>query len=304
VQDKPPLGHVSETAWFDALDDDLPALRAALQHLLVDEPSADGVRLAGRLGTFWYFRSRTAEGRAWAERALEHAQLADPLSAALVRFTLAQLSCGGQDDLAEPHTAAALALLDRSPHPASRTIAEVATLLAHSLLAAGAVGRAEQVGARVQTVVRSAGADPELDLLAATTATLVTSGAGRSTDDQLTALHRRALELGNVLVASLVAGTGTVAAVRAGDPVRGLYWSDRVSAHRLTLGTSDGPVAAELSALVATRASSWTSAEEDTSSSEPSSARAASPALLSMSSAIRASMVCAAMMRQAVTGSV
>ena len=42
----------------------------------------------------------------------------------------------------------------------------------------------------------------------------------------------------------------------------------------------------------------------DDTSSEPSSARAASPALLSMSSAMRASMVCAAMIRQAVTGMV
>ena len=54
----------------------------------------------------------------------------------------------------------------------------------------------------------------------------------------------------------------------------------------------------------ATSASSCTSADDATSSSEPSSARAASPALLSISSAIRASMVCAAMMRHAVTGSV
>jgi peptide/nickel transport system substrate-binding protein len=54
----------------------------------------------------------------------------------------------------------------------------------------------------------------------------------------------------------------------------------------------------------ATRASSCTSADDDTSSSEPSSARAASPALPSISSAIFASIVWAAMMRHAVTGSV
>ena len=53
-----------------------------------------------------------------------------------------------------------------------------------------------------------------------------------------------------------------------------------------------------------TSVSSCTSADEETSSSDPSSALAASPALLSISSAIRASMVCAAMMRHAVTGSV
>jgi hypothetical protein len=53
----------------------------------------------------------------------------------------------------------------------------------------------------------------------------------------------------------------------------------------------------------ATSASCCTSADDNTSSSEPSSALAASPALLSISSAILASMVCAAMMRHAVTGS-
>jgi len=53
----------------------------------------------------------------------------------------------------------------------------------------------------------------------------------------------------------------------------------------------------------ATSASSCTSADEETSWSDPSSARAASPALLSISPAIRASMVGAAMMRHAVTGS-
>jgi hypothetical protein len=53
----------------------------------------------------------------------------------------------------------------------------------------------------------------------------------------------------------------------------------------------------------ATSASCCTSADDHTSS-EPSSALAASPALLSISSAILVSMVCAAMMRHAVTGSV
>jgi hypothetical protein len=256
VRNKPPLGHVTESQWFDALDDDLPAVRATLQHLLVDEPSAVGAWLTGRLGSFWYFRSKTVEGRAWAERALEHEQLADPLSAGLVRLTLAHhLSSGGQDDLAEPHIAAALALLDGRGHVASRTAAEALTLLAHSLVVAGAVGRARQVAERVQAMtvaVTAAGnADPELDLLAVTTATLVSSGTGGTTDAELGALHRRALDLGNVHVALLVAGMAIVAAIRAGDPARGRAWSDRMIAHRLVLGTSDGPVAFELRALVA-----------------------------------------------------
>ena len=52
----------------------------------------------------------------------------------------------------------------------------------------------------------------------------------------------------------------------------------------------------------ATSASSCTSADEEISSSEPSSALAARPALLSISSAIFVSMVCEAMIRHAVTG--
>ena len=50
-------------------------------------------------------------------------------------------------------------------------------------------------------------------------------------------------------------------------------------------------------------ASSCTESAEPTSTSLPSSARAARPALASISSAILASMVCAAMIRHAVTGS-
>gem|GEM_PF-4895177 len=60
--------------------------------------------------------------------------------------------------------------------------------------------------------------------------------------------------------------------------------------------------AARASLSSSTRASSWMSADDDTSESEPSRARAANPALPSMSVAIRASTVCAAMTRQAVTG--
>ncbi len=87
--------------------------------------------------------------------------------------------------------------------------------------------------------------------------------------------------------------------------------------HDLTVTTPETPTrppdalvdelygdAANASVNNATSASSCTSADDDTSSSEPSSARAASPALLSISSAILASMVWAAMMRHAVTGSV
>jgi len=244
---KPPLGHVAESAWFDALDDDLPTLRATLQDLLVEAPSAEGVRLAGRLGTFWYFRSKTIEGRTWAERALEAEHLADPLSAALVRLTLAHhLSSSGQDDLAVAHLTAASALLDGTGDALSRTVAEVQTLLAHSLVVAGALGPARAVAGSVAAAAHAAGADAQLHLLADTCAALVDSGTGLLGGEELTGLHGRALALGNVHVALLVAGMAVVTAIRSDDAATALCWSDRMIGHRLVLGTSDGPVAFEL----------------------------------------------------------
>ena len=65
-----------------------------------------------------------------------------------------------------------------------------------------------------------------------------------------------------------------------------------------------GTCASSASVRIATRVSTWTSTVEVSSSPAPSSARAARPALASMSSAILASIVWAAMIRQAVTGSV
>jgi DNA-binding SARP family transcriptional activator len=251
VRAKPPLGHVTESAWFEVLDDDLPALRATLQHLLVEAPSAEGVWLAGRLGSFWYFRSKSVEGRSWAERALEHEHLADPLSAALVRLTLAHLlSSGGLDDLADPHISTAFRLLDGSALATARIVAESQTLLTHALAISGAVDRAREVADRVRAVAGSS-TDPELHLFAQTCAAHVVSSDGLTTDEGLSTLHRRALDLGNVHVALLVAGMAIVAAIRDGDPARGLRWSDRMIAHRLTLGNTDGPVAFELRGLVA-----------------------------------------------------
>ena len=250
VRDEPPLGQVAQSAWFDALDDDLPALRATPHHLLVEAPSAEGVWLAGRLGSFWYFRSKSVEGRSWAERAVVCEHLADPLSAALVRFTLAHLLCsGGLHDLADPHIGTALVSLDASGLATARSVAESLTLLTHSLAMGGGADRAREVAERVRAVADASG-EPDLHLFADACAAHVARGDGRTSDGELAALHRRALDLGNVYVALLAAGMAVIAAIGDGDPVRGLAWSDRMVAHRLTLGNTDGPVALELRGLV------------------------------------------------------
>ena len=69
VDAAPRLGDAAEPDWFAALDDDLAALRATLQHCLADAPSALGVRVASRLGLYWYYRGMMVEARQWQERA-------------------------------------------------------------------------------------------------------------------------------------------------------------------------------------------------------------------------------------------
>ena len=122
-------------------------------------------------------------------------------------------------------------------------------LLAHSLLIAGDVEQARDVTRQVAAAA-DATADTELRLLADTCAILDDGATGRGTVADLAALHARAQRLGNVHVALLAAGVSIMAAVREGDLRAGLAWSDRMIAHRLVLGTSDGPVAFELRAVV------------------------------------------------------
>ena len=122
-------------------------------------------------------------------------------------------------------------------------------LLAHSLLIAGDVEQARDVTRQVAAAA-DATADTELRLLADTCAILDDGATGRGTVADLAALHARAQRLGNVHVALLAAGVSIMAAVREGVLRAGLAWSDRMIAHRLVLGTSDGPVAFELRAVV------------------------------------------------------
>ncbi|GAY12767.1 BTAD domain-containing putative transcriptional regulator [Pseudonocardia sp. N23] len=254
VRTKPRLGHAAESAWFDALDDDLPTLRATLQHLLVDSPGPAGVELVARLGPYWYFRSKGIEGRTWAERALGLEDVADPLPAALVRLTLAHhLAAADRVDLAEPHLDRAFALLDDTGAGTSRVVAEAAMLLAHSLFVADAADRGREVGARVAAAAAAAD-DPDLRLLADTCDAMAAGSAGDLTGVDPGELHERAVMLGNLHVALLVSGIGVIAAIRAGDVATGLEWSDRMIGHRLALGTSDGPVALELRAVLAAMA--------------------------------------------------
>lgn len=249
VAARPRLGLPAAAAWCDAVEDDLAALRATLQRTLVDEPGPRGVAIAARLGTYWYFRSKIVEGSAWTERALR-IEDADPLSRALVRLLLAHhLAEGGHPELAAPHLAAAIAAVDGTPDATSPVFLEALAMVAIGLWVARDVERARPVTARIAA---GAGDDPHLGLLAEVCAVLG-RGAQEALDPtsaDLDALHDRAVALQSRFAASVLAGTVSAAAARAGDVERGLRWSDRMIADRLVLGTTDAPVALELRATL------------------------------------------------------
>jgi predicted ATPase/DNA-binding SARP family transcriptional activator len=249
VTARPRLGLPAEWAWYDALDDDLAALRATLQRTLVDEPSPRGVAIAGRLGAYWYFRSKVVEGSTWTERALR-VEGADPLSRALVRLVLAHyLAEGGHPDLAAPHIAAALDAVEGGADARSPDFVEALVSLAVAFSTVRDVDRGRGITARITA---AAAGDPHLELLAEVCAAL-----GRGAVDALDAasaevesLHDRAVAQQNRYAAAVLSGAAAGAAARAGDVERGLLWSDRMIAHRLALGTTDAPVALELRAIL------------------------------------------------------
>ena len=64
------LAHGRQGRWVARLDAEHDNLRAALAWLAQTDDTATGVRLAGRLAWFWFYRNHWAEGRGWLERAL------------------------------------------------------------------------------------------------------------------------------------------------------------------------------------------------------------------------------------------
>ncbi len=75
----PHLRTRAEPEWMRRLDAEIDNFRAALDWALGEGQSALAVRLAGRLGRYWEFRSASAEGGRWLRAAIEAADDDVPL---------------------------------------------------------------------------------------------------------------------------------------------------------------------------------------------------------------------------------
>ena len=242
----PRLGDAAEPDWFAALDDDLAALRATLQHCLADAPSALGVRVASRLGLYWYYRGMMVEARQWQERAA--ATEGDPVDRAVVRLMLGgSLAMANRRDLALPHIEDGWAVGATCPPCAS---AKRWASSAGALFVAGDAG----LGARnteLVAAVAAATGDPTVGLLARLAAVPRDGGDGRARGTSslgASDVYDRAVAADNTFVAWMASDAAADAALAARDVATGMLWSDRMVAQHRTLRVREGPSLLEVRA--------------------------------------------------------
>lgn len=163
VRARPPLGSTAHARWYRTLDDDLAALRATLQHTLVEAPTQAGVAIAGRLILFWAFNGMAVEGQGWM-------QVADRSPAAGTQADRALVHLGlGSEHLVRGRIAEGRRHIRAGIAQASGLTGRDAVLLAEELTAASGplrvVGDEETLGELAAAVASLAQGQPALGLL-------------------------------------------------------------------------------------------------------------------------------------------
>lgn len=254
---KPRLGHPDEAEWFTALDDNLPAIRATLQHALVDAPATAapaGLAVVARLGLYWYYRGARIEGRRWLDRALA----TDIPDAGRQDLTLARLALGGylsmedRYDLGLPYIEAAIASVRDD---ADIVIAEALAVLTLPLWAADERAKIAEVAARIGAAAARTG-DQGLQLLTEVSALISRMGAVDPAESAAGAadLYNRAVALDNRYAVWVTSSSAAAMAMLTGDVQGGLAWSDRALAQHLSLGVTEGAYPLEVRADLLTMA--------------------------------------------------
>jgi predicted ATPase/DNA-binding SARP family transcriptional activator len=248
VGELPRLGSAAESSWFTALDDDLAAVRAALQHALVDDPSPVGVAVAARLGLYWYLRGMMVEGRLWQERATTAPEAARHDRAMVHLMLGGSLTMANRADLGLPLVRRGWDVVHGTPAATTRVMGEGLTVLAGAFYTAGQVERSRWVAERIRTIAAGR-ADPELGLFADVATLLARAGAepvGVAADAER--VHERAVEAGNSFAVWLSSAAAVTAALAAHDVPTAIRWSDRMIANHVAIGVGEGPLLLELRA--------------------------------------------------------
>ena len=238
---RPPLGSAAEVGWGRAIDDDYATVRATLARRLIEEPSAEGGRLAHPLTYYWYLRERLVEGSRWLQ--LGHTALVkqggDPTEELLARLSLAAtLVLQRRLDLALPLLEGVDAQIRAVPTERLVEIGEALAGLSSAAYTSEAYEVLGQSSRMLRWVVGEA-PDPDLELLAdaiESCALLVSGRLDAAVDLALNVQPRAAaadhLAAGFISTAPLIIG-----ALSTNHPDEGIPWVDRCAALQLRLGT-------------------------------------------------------------------
>lgn len=238
LAERPAIGRADTVGWYDELDDNFAAIRATLQHTLVDEPDPLAGYLLSRISNFWYYRARMVEAGRWLELAVPASDGTDPTDARMTELSLAGVyGMRGRFDLARPLVVKAVEsfggfppdrLADVIEHFASLTL--VAML--HQELDLVVVFRDAVLDAsRRYPSDRFALVSASLSCLTALREVPIETSRQRAED-----LYQQSIADGSLLAAWLACTVQTVVARVTEDSRAGLIWSDRINAIQLRLG--------------------------------------------------------------------
>lgn len=242
VARRPPLGTTGEPSWYDALDDDLAAVRATLTRRLIDRSAGGGEPLAAPLAFYWFFRGRLLEATRWLT--LEHDLLLDGNSRHLdiSRLALAGiLTLQGRHQQARPYIDAALPIRpDAGP---GRVDAVIETLIG----LAGAAWVTDdypvliEMHRHLQDLVKDTH-PTHLRLLVEAVGVMAQAVSGRSEIVVARAedVRERAAAAGVPMAIWMVSGPPLAVALFAGRPDLGIPWIERSMANHFPFGTGAG----------------------------------------------------------------
>jgi predicted ATPase/DNA-binding SARP family transcriptional activator len=257
VAGRPRLGSARQSAWYAALDDDVAALRATLQHTVVDAPTAAGVALTGRLDLYWAFGGMALEGIRWADAAAR-ACAADPglgtptdravlhLARGCSRLVQGRLRPGA--DLVR----AALAEIGRSGLTGARVCESLAVATGPLRRSGDAALLAEVADA----ARRTAGADPALDIPARHAALVAAVVADPAPElvQRLATLHDEARAADNLYTAWSAAAGAAQILLDDGHAAEAVGWAHAAVRASVAAGLRHNAFALELYGIALGRA--------------------------------------------------
>lgn len=227
IADIPYVGHVSEHAWHARIDDDLAAVRATLQHGLIDQPGPVGTAVAARLGLYWFYRGMVVEWERWTGIAAA-SPAADPFDRLLAGCSYAGVA--GLTGRGELHRSW-MDELDAYPVPLSHDqkvwLGQFLLTVGLTTWITGDLVASQRAADRMRTLAAETGA-PILDLLGEVCRLLVASQVGDPDVvlPELNACYQRARAAENFYASWVTAAAGVLACVVSARPAEGLHWSD------------------------------------------------------------------------------